>query len=84
MADYGVVRVDVRDAGPRINDMLASTQKMEIRSDLGFWIAEGQKNEEIEAVIEQTSKELIPSKAVPGVENTYWHDMGKTSCAGFA
>ena len=76
-AEYGVVRVDVRDAGPRINDMLASTEKMEIRKDLGFWVAEGQKNEEIEEVIEQTSKELIPSEPVPGVENTYWHDMGK-------
>ncbi|MDO5049840.1 MAG: DUF5926 family protein [Actinomycetaceae bacterium] len=76
-AEYGVVRVDVRDAGPRINDMLASTQKMEIQNDLGFWVADGQKDDEIASVIEQTSNELIPSKAVSGVENTYWHDMGK-------
>lgn len=76
-AEYGPVPVDVRDAGPRIPDMIESAEPMELQNDLGYWIADGQRDEEVEAAIAQTSAELIPTRVIPGVANTYWHDMGK-------
>ncbi|MDO5034815.1 MAG: DUF5926 family protein [Actinomycetaceae bacterium] len=76
-ADAGTLTVDVRDAGPRIPDMIASAKPMELQENLGFWVSPGSRDEQVEQAIEDTSKELIPTRAVPGTTNTYWHDMGK-------
>lgn len=73
----GTVKLDVRDASPRIPDMLASTEPMQLEEDFGFWVSEGQRDEAMEQAIAETAKEIIPTEAVPGTKNTYWHGMGK-------
>lgn len=75
-AEPGAVAVDVRSAGPRINEMVASTGKLEVAEDLSFWIDPAEADSpHIREAIEQSAKELIKTVAIPGVRGTFWHEM---------
>lgn len=77
-AEPSIVRVDVRDPGPRIVDMVNTLGDLVIEEDLGFWMApDADDDEDVRAAIAETAKELVPTKQVPGVDDTYWHDMEK-------
>ncbi|MCS4485086.1 DUF5926 family protein [Gleimia sp. 6138-11-ORH1] len=77
-AEPAVIAVDVRVAGPRLDEIVAEYDKLELKGDLGFWLAPGSaKAAEAKAAIEESATELIPTKAIPGTNHTYWHDMTK-------
>lgn len=77
-AEPGPVLVDVRDAAPKLQDMVASTGDLRVEKDFGYWLAEGvDEAEDVRAAIEESAKSLIPTVAVEGVPATFWHDMGR-------
>ncbi|MDT3766886.1 DUF5926 family protein [Gleimia hominis] len=74
----GVVNVDVRDAAPRIGDMISSAGDLSIEDSLSFWFTSEQlEDEQTQAAIEQSSKELVPTKPVPGPSLAFWQTMPK-------
>lgn len=76
-AEPGLVPVDVRDAGPRVVDMVESTGEFKVLHELSFWVADDEDDQAVLDAVEKTQEELIPTEAVPGVDDTYWHDMGE-------
>lgn len=77
-AQPAVISVDVRVAGPRIGDIVETWGEMEIHEDLAYWLVPGSaESEEVQKAIEESASELIPTKAIPGTQYTYWHDMNK-------
>lgn len=75
-AEPGAVTVDVRSAGPRISEMVASTGQLEVKGDLSFWIDPAEADSpQVQEAIEQSANELIKTQAVPGVRGTFWHEM---------
>lgn len=74
----GALTVDVRAAAPRLQEMVASVGALKVERDFGYWLADGaDEDEEVRAAIEESGRSLIPTQAVPQVESTYWHDMGR-------
>lgn len=74
----GVVDIDVREPAPRLQDVLDldSFGSMELHNSFAFWFDPA---EELDAqttrALEQTSEEIIPTEAVPGVEDMFWAKM---------
>lgn len=77
-AQPAIINVDVRLAGPRLEEIVESYDTLELRRDLGFWLVPGSAEEaEAKQAIEESATELIPTEAIPGTMHTYWHDMNK-------
>ena len=77
-AEPGGITVDVREAAPKLQDMVATTGDIKVEKDFGYWLAAGaDEDEDVHAAIEESARSLIPTAAVPDVEATFWHDMGR-------
>lgn len=77
-AEPAIIAVDVRVAGPRLDEIVGEYGDLELHRDLGFWLVPGSAQEaEAKAAIEESATELIPTVAIPGTTHTYWHDMTK-------
>lgn len=74
----GVVDIDVREPSPRLQDVLDgdSFADMELRSSFDYWFAPDQDlDDQTKNALKQTSEEIIPTEAVPGVEGMFWAQM---------
>lgn len=75
----GVVQFDVRDPGPRLQEVLdleAEQPPMVVVEDFGYWF---DPNEEVDsdraAALEQNRQDMVPTEEVPGAEGMYWCAM---------
>lgn len=76
-AEPGLVPVDVRDAGPRVVDMVESTGEFKLFHEMSFWVADDESDQTVLDAVHKTSEELVPTEAILGVEDSYWHHMGE-------
>lgn len=75
----GVVQFDVRDPGPRLQQVLdleGEQPAMVVLEDFGYWF---DPNEEIDSdratALEQNRQDMVPTEEVPGTEGMYWCAM---------
>ncbi|WP_099332863.1 DUF5926 family protein [Actinomyces minihominis] len=86
--ETGVVRFDVRDEAPRLQEILDSSflaegaqqadaaAKMEITEDFGFWFGVDEElSEDTLDALQQNREDMVPTEAVPGTEGMYWCAM---------
>lgn len=79
--EEGMVSVDVRDPAPRLQDLLdpAVAPDLQIREDFGYWFdPEAEVTPEMEQALERNRADVVPTRAVPGVEGMYWCEMNHT------
>lgn len=78
--EEGTVDIDVRDPAPRLQDLLDPNGfgEMELREDYGYWFDPSEAlSPEMERALEQNREEVVPTRAVPGVEGMYWCEMNR-------
>lgn len=83
--DVGVVKFDVRDPAPRLQDMLSedflsveedADMLMELRDDFEIWFGEEElKDEDTQLALEQSREQIVPTEEVPGAPGMYWCEM---------
>lgn len=81
----GVVKFDVRDPAPRLQDVLdarflgptpSTPSPMEIREDFEYWFnPEEELDRDMLRALEQNREDMVPTEDVPGVEGMYWCQM---------
>lgn len=87
--ETGVVKFDVRDPAPRLQDLLdssfvgemsgeddASPSPMEVREDFEYWFnPEEELDDDMLTALQQNREDMVPTEAVPGVRGMYWCAM---------
>lgn len=86
--ETGVVKFDVRDPAPRLQDVLApdligeptdegdSSSPMEIREDFEYWFnPEEELDDDMTLALQQNREDMVPTEAIPGVNGMYWCAM---------
>ncbi len=85
----GIVKFDVRDPAPRLQDLLdpsfltdsgeedeSRESLLDIREDFEYWFdPEMEFDADTLAALQQNREDMVPTAAVPGVEGMYWCQM---------
>nr|WP_223875415.1 DUF5926 family protein [Nanchangia anserum] len=68
--------INLRQHGPSLQDLFGDTRgTCTIEPDLGFWLAEGDRDEDAQEAIRRTGEEIVPCECVPGQRATYLTTM---------
>ncbi len=85
--ESGVVKFDVRDAAPRLQDVLdpsyfkagseaESVQHMQILEDFEYWFnPEEELDADMQTALAQNREDMVPTEEVPGAVGMYWCQM---------
>lgn len=76
----GAISVDVREAAPRLQDLLdpEGFGEMVLFQDYGYWFDPSDElDEQTSRALEQSRQEVIPTEAVPGVAGMFWCEMNR-------
>lgn len=76
----GIVTFDVRDAAPRLQEVLdpRGFSPMSIQEDFGYWFDPGaEMTHEMEHALAENRDEIVPTAEVPGVPGMYWCAMNR-------
>lgn len=85
--ETGVVKFDVRDAAPRLQDVLDPSyfkdgpdakpvQHMQILEDFEYWFnPEEELDADMLTALAQNREDMVPTEEVPGVVGMYWCQM---------
>lgn len=74
--EEGIVKFDVRDPGPRLQEMIVNSDDeptMELAKDFGYWFDPGEEPDaQRQAALEENREDMVPTEQVPGVHGMYW------------
>lgn len=77
--ENGVPQFDVRDAGPRLQEVLINEDNepgMELVEDFSYWFDPTEERDaDIENALAQNREDIVPTQNIPGVEHMYWCSM---------
>lgn len=75
----GVPQFDVRDPGPRLQEVLVNEESeptMELVDNFSYWFDPGEEvDADTKAALEQNKEDIVPTADVPGVKHMYWCSM---------
>lgn len=67
---------DLRRHGPKLHEVVASEAgKLEVHSDLGFWLTDDERTDDAREVIRRSGEELVACAPIPGQRATFWTSM---------
>lgn len=84
--ETGVVKFDVRDPAPRLQEVLTpdllgeagaeGESPMQIREDFEYWFnPEEELDSDMLTALQQNREDMVPTEAIPGVNGMYWCAM---------
>lgn len=77
--EEGVPQFDVRDPGPRLQDVLVnedSEPHLELVDNFSYWFdPEEEIDEDTRAALEQNKDDIVATQVISGVDNMYWCSM---------
>lgn len=83
--ETGVAKFDVRDPAPRLQEILDPSCltsgaddkiKIQILEDFSYWFDPAeQQDEATEEALQQNREDMVPTRAIPGVDGMYWCEM---------
>ena len=78
--ETGIVNVDVRDAAPRLQDLLDPDGfgDIEVVEDFEYWIdPTKERTEDMDRALAQNRDDVVPTAKVPGVHGMFWCSMNR-------